>query len=858
MYRAKIKPPLSMMERRIPQNSKYKDTKSKIDSGTTVNKVRQISQKEFLKRRDETFRRITCKCLADLFTEYEDNGKCAVEPEMMAKMVERDGKYCLDRVPVNNNSAGPRVISYEADEVEEYDAPYLILDTRSKEEFASNRLQRAQSFPSSFVCRDYVLPQMQKFKNQENYLIILYDLEDTTVAQTAHVLVQRGFDNIYVLTGGILEYADSHPEHLEGIPFPKRAVDPQKKLIAREVMRGSPALSVSGAKSVKKEADTTKSRKNMTKESMLSCAETAQSREDGVAGYDSDASIYCVRHGHQLSCFRPFQRFRIGWKADGIIQSSRSCHCSNIYMQRCHLSLMHSDGISGKAGILKRHITKESLDFYEKMMQLKEMQWIVKWEEYTEFHTKPFLPLWRVNQPSFSRESYCLDCQENQKKSLGDSENEGVHMRTQTPSWKSMLSTFLHVTNDSSWSRQRKLMLRAGIPIARRGTIWWKCTLAEQKKASAADSYGELVERSQLWLSPRVVMEIEKDLPRTFAMELNAEKSSDRASNPMSELRRILQAYSLRNPCVGYCQSMNFLAAMLLQQLAEEETFWVLAVIVEDLIPQFHERNMRGSRVEQLVLSDLVEQKLPNLYAHFQQLGVEFGPFAMKWFLCLFINTLPLEMVMRIWDVFLYEGGHVVLRVALTLLKLSEHQLLLCEDAMEVYATLKFTHESLGALLKPEQSRLLYGDECTCDILIRLAMNTGFLGGISLDGLQALREYYAANIETRLRKKHLQKRKSQAMEIYRLFDVDCGVDFDYVTEDESIGDYDAICTAEELMDYDLVDEFDTIDDAGCSKFGLIENLRFQAQCDADQEASDCFVSVHVCPRQKPCVGCGSF
>lgn len=167
------------MERRIPQNAKYKDTKSKIDSGTTVNKVRQIckrfhsicchlnvfkAQREFLKRRDETFRRITCKCLAELFGEYEDtNGKCAPGPEMLAKMVERDGKYCLDRVPVNNNSGGPRVISYEADEVEEYDAPYLILDTRSKEEFTTNRLQRAQSFPSSFVCRDYILPQMQKF-----------------------------------------------------------------------------------------------------------------------------------------------------------------------------------------------------------------------------------------------------------------------------------------------------------------------------------------------------------------------------------------------------------------------------------------------------------------------------------------------------------------------------------------------------------------------------------------------------------------------------------------------------------------------------------------------------------------------
>ncbi|CCI50723.1 unnamed protein product [Albugo candida] len=281
MYRAKTKPSLSMMERRIPQNAKYKDTKSKIDSGTTVNKVRQISQREFLKRRDETFRRITCKCLAELFGEYEDtNGKCAPGPEMLAKMVERDGKYCLDRVPVNNNSGGPRVISYEADEVEEYDAPYLILDTRSKEEFTTNRLQRAQSFPSSFVCRDYILPQMQKFKNQENYLIILYDLDDTNVAQTAHVLVQRGFDNLYVLTGGILEYADFHPEHIEGIPFPKRAIDPQKKLIIREVLKVSPALSVSGAKSVK---STTKRRGKggcdiVSVTSSMSVAETVISR----------------------------------------------------------------------------------------------------------------------------------------------------------------------------------------------------------------------------------------------------------------------------------------------------------------------------------------------------------------------------------------------------------------------------------------------------------------------------------------------------------------------------------------------------------------------------------------------------
>lgn len=576
----------------------------------------------------------------------------------------------------------------------------------------------------------------------------------------------------------------------------------------------------------------------MIKESTLCCVETAHSEEDDKI---SDGMTISVRHGHQLACFRPLQRFRSGWNADSIFQLNRSCHCENAHMQRCHLTLLHSNGIRGNHSAISSQILKESLDFHEKMMQQKEMQWIEKWQQSTKLYMKPLIPYWTSNRSSFPQESYCIDCQRKQTESLVESEDE-KHVRTQIPSWKSMLTTFLLVTNDSNWCRQRRLMLRAGIPISMRGAIWWKCTLAQQKKASAADSYGDLVERSLSWLSPRVVMEIEKDLPRTFAAELG----NDNASHPMAELRRILQAYSLRNPCVGYCQSMNFIGAMLLQQLGEEESFWVLAVIVEDLIPQFHERNMRGSRVEQLVLSDLVEQILPNLYAHFQRLGVEFGPFAMKWFLCLFINTLPLEMVMRIWDVFFYEGGHVVLRVALTLLKLSEHDLILCEDAMEVYAALKYTHESLGALLKPHQSRLVYGDECTCDILIRLAMNKAFLGGISLDGVQALREYYAAAIESRLRKKHLQKRKAQAMEIYRLFDIDCGVDFEYVTEDESISEYDAICTAEELMDYDLVDEFDSIDDTQTSKGD-----------GSDGKLSNCIVNVHPCLRSRPCVSCGS-
>lgn len=65
-----------------------------------------------------------------------------------------------------------------------------------------------------------------------------------------------------------------------------------------------------------------------------------------------------------------------------------------------------------------------------------------------------------------------------------------------------------------------------------------------------------------------------------------------------SALRRVLLAYSVHEPGVGYCQGMNYLVALLLlcMRQHEEGAFWVLASLID-----------RGGAWLAQILADAVE-----------------------------------------------------------------------------------------------------------------------------------------------------------------------------------------------------------------------------------------------------------
>jgi hypothetical protein len=69
------------------------------------------------------------------------------------------------------------------------------------------------------------------------------------------------------------------------------------------------------------------------------------------------------------------------------------------------------------------------------------------------------------------------------------------------------------------------------------------------------------------------------------------------------------------------------------------------------------------SVVFQEVLKELLVEKLPRLGAHFALHQVDAGMFSLNWFLCVFVDNIPVKTYLHIWDAFLFEGSKVTLDV---------------------------------------------------------------------------------------------------------------------------------------------------------------------------------------------------
>ena len=170
-----------------------------------------------------------------------------------------------------------------------------------------------------------------------------------------------------------------------------------------------------------------------------------------------------------------------------------------------------------------------------------------------------------------------------------------------------------------------------------------------------------------------IATQIELDLIRTFPD--NRRFSNAPSAGGIDPLRRVLLAYAHRNKELGYCQSMNILAGWLLITLgSEENAFWILCAIAENVCPSYYTQNMIGCQIDMRIFKELLDEMLPALTAKFEREKLSLPLLTSKWFLCIYADLLPSATAVRVWDSFFLHGTLILFRVALSILKLFERK----------------------------------------------------------------------------------------------------------------------------------------------------------------------------------------
>ncbi|XP_074505592.1 TBC1 domain family member 2A isoform X2 [Sebastes fasciatus] len=250
--------------------------------------------------------------------------------------------------------------------------------------------------------------------------------------------------------------------------------------------------------------------------------------------------------------------------------------------------------------------------------------------------------------------------------------------------------------DDLGPSPELKGLLRGGVPQEYRQRVWrWVVrTRTRTIRERHSERYQQLCEKSRTCLHP-ASRQIQLDLHRTLTTN---QHFSSPSSPALPQLRRILLAFSWQNPAIGYCQGLNRLAALALLVLqSEEDAFWCLVAVVETMMPQdYYTKNLVASQADQRVLKDFLAEKLPRLAAHFEDHNIDVSLITFNWFLVVFVESLPSDILLPLWDAFLYEGTKVIFRYALALFKYKEDDILKIHDGVEIYQYLRFFTKTIS------------------------------------------------------------------------------------------------------------------------------------------------------------------
>ncbi|XP_049578684.1 centrosomal protein of 41 kDa isoform X1 [Syngnathus scovelli] len=259
------------MSKQIPKNSKYQHIKTKLDTGVSLTKylerLEEIKQ-NYKFTKGEIFKRFKVTTFAELIlqvasvsdlNECVDGDSChsphddgSGDSSMMLQagygngLLESNDAQEQEHIQpmrstllsvingvgelnMNGDKAKAANEDLDADAEKPYqDCPYLLLDVRDRDLYDQCHIISAHSFPIASLSRSTnpYTKEILEYKNAEGKIIIVYDEDERIATQAATSMCQRGFENLFLLSGGLKVLAQKFPDGMTTGTLPASCFPP--------------------------------------------------------------------------------------------------------------------------------------------------------------------------------------------------------------------------------------------------------------------------------------------------------------------------------------------------------------------------------------------------------------------------------------------------------------------------------------------------------------------------------------------------------------------------------------------------------------------------------------------------------
>ena len=118
---------------------------------------------------------------------------------------------------------------------------------------------------------------------------------------------------------------------------------------------------------------------------------------------------------------------------------------------------------------------------------------------------------------------------------------------------------------------------------------------------------------------------------------------------------------------------MGFICAILMTYTTAQDALLIMLALLKDYnLQTIFNPGFPGLKEAIFVHNCLLKKYMPKLLNKFEEEGLVAETYCTQWYMTLFAVSLPVHVVVRVWDIYFVEGPKTIYRIAMAILKINE------------------------------------------------------------------------------------------------------------------------------------------------------------------------------------------